>query len=99
VPPVVTTVVSVSVLLALFGSGVVEVTVAVFVSVPVERALTLIVRVAVVPGATVPIAHVTVLPTEVQPALGAKLTPAGRVSVIVTPVAGTDPAGFVTVRM
>jgi len=95
----VTVVVTVEVLLAGFGSAVVEDTDAVFDSVPAcaGAVTTTVINGAVAPVATVALVHVTdTLPalTHTQPVPDAdtKLTPAGNVSVTDTPPASDGPA-------
>src|SRR4030081_3099325 len=85
-----------AVLLAWFGSGSLPLTVAVLVMGPaVAGAVALIVIVALAPDASEPTVQTTVLPVTVQvpwvEVAVAALTPAGRVSVTVTPVAGLGP--------
>ena len=89
----------VAVLSEVIGSGVVEVTLTVFTSVPACVAVTTIVIVALAWFATVPKLHVTVVvpvhvPTEVV--ADTKLTPAGNASVIATFWALSAPL-FITV--
>jgi translation elongation factor EF-1beta len=87
-------------LLARFGSGVVEETVAVLTTVPVAFGLvTMSLTVAVPPAAIVPTGQLTVLVPEQDPCEGVadtNVVPAGRMSLTVTPAAGLGPA-FVTV--
>src|SRR5439155_1705128 len=81
-------------LLAAFGSDSLPVTVAVLVTVPAAAgAVALIVKVALAPDASEPATlQVTVPGLLVQPALAdTKVTPVGRVSLTVTPVAGSGP--------
>src|SRR5216684_1797309 len=85
-----------AVLLAVFGSGSLPLTVAVLVMVPaVAGAVALMVIVALAPEARLPTVQVTVPDAWVQvPWLEVaepKVTPLGRVSVTVTPVAGLGP--------
>ena len=83
-----------AVLFAVVGSGVVEVTVAVLVTVPVAAALVAAVMVTVLGVAvvTVPSAQVTSCPTALHPAVPlVKVTPVGKVSVMVAPVAVDGP--------
>src|SRR5438132_675283 len=88
-----TEVVADAVLLAAFGSGSLPLTVAVLVMVPaVAGAVALIVNVALAPEASEPALQVTVPEALVQPELAdTKVTPAGRVSVTMTPVAALGP--------
>ena len=83
-------------LLAVFGSPVSDVTLAVFVIVPVDCGVTLIETLALAVFASVPIEQVTVpLACEQLPCEGVaetKVTPAGSVSVSVMPVALDGPA-------
>jgi hypothetical protein len=84
-----TVVVADAVLLAVFGSGSLPFTEAVFVMVPaVAGAVALVVMVVLAPTARLPTEQVTVPETFVHPELAdMKVTPAGRVSVTLTPVA------------
>jgi hypothetical protein len=97
-----TVVVAVAVLLAVLGSFSVAVMVAVLVIVPATVGVTTSVTVIVPPLAIPPRLQVTVPLTWLQvPWLGVadtKVTPAGRVSVRVTPVALLGPA-LLTVRL
>src|SRR6266436_2979639 len=88
-----------AVLLALFGSDSLPVTVALLVMGPaVAGAVALIVIVEPAPEASEPTLQVTVPEALVQPELAeTKVTPAGKVSETVTPVAGLGPL-LVTVR-
>jgi hypothetical protein len=83
-------------LLAVFGSGVVETTVAVFATGTDMRGLTTTsTTVAERPAATVPREQLTVLVPEQNPCDGVAETnvvPAGRMSATVTPAAGLGPA-------
>jgi len=93
----VTVVLAVALLLPAFGSFSVAVTLAVLVSVPLETgAVTTMVTVALDPLAIDPRLQVTVPALWVQvPWVGVadtKITPAGNVSVRVTPVAALGPA-------
>src|SRR5229473_5788785 len=90
-----------AVLLAVFGSGSLPFTVAVLVTVPaVAGAVALMVIVALAPEARLPTEQVTVPEAKVQvPWLEVaepKVTPLGRVSVTVTPVAGDGPLFLAT---
>src|SRR5229473_6172092 len=90
-----------AVLLAVFGSGSLPFTVAVLVMVPaVAGAVALMVIVALAPEARLPTEQVTVPEALVQvPWLDVaepKVTPLGRVSVTVTPVAGDGPLFLAT---
>ena len=92
----ITWVVADAVLLAAFGSGSLPLTVAVLVMVPaVAGAVTVMVNVELAPEARLPTEQVTVPEALVQvPWLEdaeTKVTPLGRVSVTVTPVAGDGP--------
>ena len=89
----VTLVVAVAVLSVLVGSGSLALTVAVFVMLPcVTGTVTVIVKVALAPDASVPALQVTVPEALVQPLEAeTNVTPAGRVSVTTTPVAGLGP--------
>ena len=92
-----------AVLLEAFGSGSLPLMVAVLVMVPaVAGAVTLIVIVALAPDASEPTAQVTVPEALVQvpweELAEPKVTPAGRVSVTTTPVAGLGPL-LVAVRV
>src|SRR2546423_320384 len=83
-------------LLAALGSGSVAVTLAVLTMVPaVAGAVALIVIVALAPDASEATLQVTVLPAMVQvpwvEVAEVEVCPAGRVSVTVTPVAGSGP--------
>src|SRR5438270_277811 len=83
-------------LLAVFGSGSLPLTVAVFVIGPaVAGVVTLMVIVALAPEARLPTEQVTVPEALVQvpwlEVAETKVTPAGRVSVTVTPVAADVP--------
>jgi hypothetical protein len=94
VPVPVTVVEVVAVLLEGIGSGVLEVTLTVFVSVPAAAGVTTIVMVAVAPFAKVPRVQVTVVvpeqvPTEVDEET--KLAPAGNTSVTDTLWAASGP--------
>src|SRR3982074_301579 len=88
-----TTVLADAELLAGLGWGWWRLPGAVWVMVPgVAGAVTLIVNVALAPLARLPAVQVTVPDTLVQPALAeTKVTPAGRVLVTFTPVAGLGP--------
>src|SRR5262249_6882805 len=88
-----TVVVADAVLLAAFGSVWSPDSVAVFVVVPaVVGAVTTIVRVADAPLARMPIVHVTLPEPFVQPVEAVtNVTPVGRLSVMVTPVALPGP--------
>ena len=88
-----TDVVTEAVLSALVGSGSLPLTVAVFVMVvAVAGVVTVIVNVALAPAASEPTVQVTVPETLVQPVEAeTNVTPAGRVSVTLTPVAGLGP--------
>src|SRR5438309_1261278 len=91
-----TCVVADAVLLAVLGSGSLPVTVAVFVMLPgVTDVVTLMVIVALAPLARLPTEQVTVPEALVQvpwlEVAETKVTPAGRVSVTVTPVAADGP--------
>jgi hypothetical protein len=98
----VTLVFDVEVLLARFGSVVVEETVAVLTTAPAELGLTTTsVIVGVAPTATVPREQVTVVVPEQDPTDGVadtNVVPAGRTSVTVTPAAELGPA-FPTARV
>src|SRR5205809_664114 len=90
-----------AVLLAVFESGSLPLTVAVLVMVPaVAGAVALMVIVALAPEARLPTEQVTVPEALVQvPWLEdaeTKLTPLGRVSLTVTPVAGDGPLFLAT---
>jgi len=87
-------------LLAVFGSDSLAVTVALLVMVPVVVGVTLIVNVALAPFASEPVTlHVTVPDALVQPGLAElNVTPAGRVSTTLTPVAAPGPL-FVATRV
>src|SRR6266403_2143557 len=89
----VTEVVAEAVLLAVLGSGSLPFTVAVLVMVPaVAGAVALMVMVELAPTARLPTEQVTVPAEFVHPVLAeTKVTPAGRVSVTTTPVAGLGP--------
>src|SRR5580692_13030302 len=92
--PPLTVVLVVKELFSAFGSGVVEVTLAVFVSVPDVVAVTTRVIVAVAALFIVPSVQVTVVvplqvPTEVT--ADTNVAPAGNASVIVTEVAARGP--------
>src|SRR5882762_11974548 len=80
-------------LLAGVGSASLPETVAVLLIVPaVAGAVALIVNVALAPLARLPAVQVTVPETLVQPEVAdTKVTPAGRVSTTLTPVAGSGP--------
>src|SRR5438309_29244 len=79
-------------LLAGFGSDSLPLTVAVLVMVPTEVGLTVIVNVTLAPEASELALQVTVTEALVQPELAdMKVTPAGRLSVTTTPVAGLGP--------
>src|SRR5437870_5601539 len=82
-----------AVLLAVFGSGSLPLTVAVLVMVPaVAGAEALMVNVALAPTARLPTEQVTVSAEFVRSEVAEpKVTPAGRVSVTTTPVAGLGP--------
>jgi len=104
--PLTTVVVAVAVLLAPLGSAVTAETVAVFVRVPLavgETATTTSI-VARAPPGKIPSAQVTVVVPEQDPVLGVaetRVTPAGRVSVTVTPLVVDGPDDtplFVTIR-
>jgi hypothetical protein len=88
--------VNVDELLAGLGSGSLAFTLAAFEMVPLLRAVTLIDTVAPAPEASVPSEQVTVPDESAQlPWLAladTNPTPAGNVSLVVTPVAGEDPA-------
>jgi hypothetical protein len=89
-----TVVVAVAELFAVFGSEVVEDTVAVFESGPVPVGVTTIVTVADAPEASVPIVQVTVVVAEQEPTdddAETNVTPAGSVSVTVTAAAESGP--------
>src|ERR1700704_2390633 len=91
-----TVVLAEAVLLAVLGSGSFAPTVAVLVMVPaVAGAVALIVIVALAPDASEPTVQTTGLPVTVQvpwvEVAVAEVTPAGRVSVTVAPVAGLGP--------
>src|SRR3984893_10577327 len=90
---VLTCVVADAVLFAVLGSGWVADTWAVFVIVPVcDGLVTLMLIVALAPLARLPTVQVTVPAEFVQPELAdTKVTPAGRVSVPVLPVAADGP--------
>src|SRR5205809_5364319 len=87
-----------AVLFAGFGSASLPLTVAVLVMVPaVAGAVALVVNVALAPAARLPTEQVTVPAEFVHPVLAeTKVTPAGRVSVTVTPVAGLGPLFLAT---
>src|SRR5260370_747525 len=90
-----------AVLLAVFGSGSLPFTVAVLVMVPaVAGAVALMVIVTVAPTARLPTVQVTVPDACVQVPwvddADTKVTPAGRVSVTPTPVAGLGPLSVAT---
>src|SRR2546426_893686 len=87
-------------LLAAFGSDSLPVTVAVLEMLPaVAGAVALMVNVELAPLARLPAAQVTVPALLVQPALAdTKVTPVGRVSVTLTPVAVAGPL-FVAVSV
>src|SRR6266481_6748292 len=99
--PLVTVIVTLELLLPTWGSGWSPLTVAVLVTLPVAVGITLIVTVAILPLFSVPRAQVTVPPVCVQVPLVVetlrKVTPAGRWSTTVTPVAVLGPR-FLTVR-
>jgi hypothetical protein len=81
-------------LFAVTGSGVVEVTLAVFVSVPAAVGVTTMVMVAVAAFANVPRLQVTVVVPEHEPVdavAETKVTPAGNPSVTATPWAASGP--------
>ena len=91
--------VAVEVLLARFGSGVLEATVAVFVTVPFELGLvTTSVMVAEPRAAIVPREQLTVLVPVQGGVAETKVVPAGRMSPAITFTAGLGPA-FETVRV
>src|SRR5882762_9735860 len=91
-------VVAEAVLLAVFGSASLPATVAVLVIEPVVAGVvTLMVIVALAPAARLPTVQVTVPAEFVQPELAdTKVTPAGRVSVTITPVAADGPLFLAT---
>ena len=105
--PLTTVVVAVAVLLAELGSAVTAETAAVFVIVPLlaeGETVTTMSTVALAPPGKIPSAQVTVVVPEQDPVVGVaetSVTPAGKVSVTVTPlvVEGPDDTPlFVTVR-
>jgi hypothetical protein len=97
----VTAVVTLAELLAELGSGSVAVTDAVLVMLPAATGLTMMVTVAVVALASVPMLHDTVAVPEQVPCVEpaeTKVGPAGSVSVRATLVAGDGPL-LVTIRV
>src|SRR3989304_6290997 len=92
--PTTTSVVAVAVLFPGMGSLSFDVTLALFVMVPVPEVTTRISTLAVLPERIVPREHVTVVVPEQDPWLGVadwNVTLAGRTSVKVTPVAVLGP--------
>src|SRR4030081_1774351 len=84
-------------LLAGTGSDSLPETVAVLLSwAAVDGVVTVMVNVALAPTARLPTGQVTVPALLVQPGADTKVTPEGRVSVTVTPVAGSGPLFLAT---
>jgi hypothetical protein len=104
--PLTTVVVAVAVLLAALGSVVTDETVAVFVRVPLAEGETSTAMsiVPLAPPGKIPSAQMTVVVPEQDPVLGVaetSVTPAGKVSVTLTPLVVDGPDDtplFVTVR-